>query len=129
LTPENAPRRLRPNFGAKDVLAHARRADHDRTASFVTGLRGVSSGITLTSRSNTVRVTSKGQVTIPLAIREKLGLLPNTEVEFFIDRDTVRIRKAVHPGKRSRGREIVDHMRGRGSGNMTTDEIMRLLRG
>ena len=35
-----------------------------------------------------MRITSKGQVTIPQHIREKLGLLPNTEVEFEIDRDT-----------------------------------------
>lgn len=76
-----------------------------------------------------MRITSKGQVTIPLDIREKLGLLPNTEVEFSIDRNAVRITKAAHPGKRSRGREIVEHMRGRGTGSMTTDEIMRLTRG
>jgi len=29
-----------------------------------------------------VRITSKGQVTIPQHIREKAGLLPNTEVQF-----------------------------------------------
>jgi AbrB family looped-hinge helix DNA binding protein len=76
-----------------------------------------------------MRITSKGQVTIPLEIREKLGLFPNTEVEFSLDRDAVRIKKVAQPGKRSRGREIVEHMRGRGSGTMTTDQIMRLLRG
>jgi AbrB family looped-hinge helix DNA binding protein len=76
-----------------------------------------------------VRITSKGQVTIPHEIREKLGLLPNTEVEFAIDRDGVRLTKAARPGKRSRGRDIVEHMRGRGSGTLTTDEIMRLMRG
>ena len=76
-----------------------------------------------------MRITSKGQVTIPLEIREKLGLLPNTEVEFAIDRDGVRLTKAARPGKRSRGREIVEHTRGRGSGTLTTDEIMRLMRG
>ena len=31
-----------------------------------------------------MRITSKGQVTIPQDIREKAGLLPNTEVEFKI---------------------------------------------
>lgn len=39
-----------------------------------------------------MRITSKGQVTIPLSIREQLGLLPDTEVEFKVDRDAVRIR-------------------------------------
>ena len=76
-----------------------------------------------------MRITSKGQVTIPIDIREKLGLLPNTEVEFAIDRDAVRITRARRPGARSRGREIVEHMRGRGTGTMTTDQIMKLMRG
>ena len=39
-----------------------------------------------------MRLTSKGQVTIPEEIRERLGLLPHTEVEFEIDGDAVRIR-------------------------------------
>ena len=76
-----------------------------------------------------MRITTKGQVTIPQDIREKLGLLPHTEVDFVIDRDGVRITKAARPGARSRGREIVEHLRGRGTGKMTTDEIMRLMRG
>ena len=76
-----------------------------------------------------MRITSKGQVTIPMDIREKLGLLPNTEVEFEIDGDTVRIRKSTRPGRRSLGREFVEHLRGRGTVKMTTDEIMRLTRG
>ena len=75
-----------------------------------------------------MRLTSKGQVTIPQEIREQLGLLPHTEVEFSIDGDAVRITKAARSGKRSRGQAIVEHMRGRGSGTMTTDEIMRLMR-
>jgi AbrB family looped-hinge helix DNA binding protein len=76
-----------------------------------------------------VRITSKGQVTIPQQIREKLGLLPNTEVEFTLDGDGVRVTKARRTGARSRGRVIVEHMRGRGDSGMTTDEIMRLTRG
>jgi AbrB family looped-hinge helix DNA binding protein len=76
-----------------------------------------------------VRITSKGQVTIPIEIREQLGLLPNTEVEFRIDRGAVRMTKARRSSARSRGREIVEHMRGRGTGTMTTDQIMRLMRG
>jgi AbrB family looped-hinge helix DNA binding protein len=76
-----------------------------------------------------MRITSKGQVTIPMEIREKLGLLPNTEVEFAIDGNAVRITKASRSGRSSRGRRIVEHMRGRGAGTLTTDEIMRLTRG
>jgi AbrB family looped-hinge helix DNA binding protein len=76
-----------------------------------------------------MRITSKGQVTIPMEIREKLGLLPDTEVEFELDRDSVRIRKAAGSGQRlSRGRALVEQIRGRGTRRITTDEIMRLTR-
>lgn len=75
-----------------------------------------------------MRITSKGQVTIPQDIREQLGLLPNTEVQFEIDRDGVRITKAADAG-RSRGRSLVSHTRGRATTRMTTDQIMRLMRG
>lgn len=76
-----------------------------------------------------MRLTRKGQVTIPIEFREKLGLLPNTEVEFELDGNGLRIRKAAAPRTRSRGDAIVAHTRGRGTGKMTTDEIMRLMRG
>jgi AbrB family looped-hinge helix DNA binding protein len=76
-----------------------------------------------------MRITVKGQVTIPLEIREKLGLLPNTEVEFEIDRDAVRMKKASSPQRPHRGRALIDHMRGRGTRRITTDEIMKLTRG
>jgi AbrB family looped-hinge helix DNA binding protein len=76
-----------------------------------------------------MRITTKGQVTIPQQMREQLGLLPNTEVEFAIDGDGVRITRAARPAARSLGRRIVEHTRGRGTGTMTTDEIMRLTRG
>lgn len=74
-----------------------------------------------------MRITSKGQVTIPKAIRDRLGLLPESEVEFEIDGDAVRLRRAG--GRQSRGRRIVEHMRGKGTVRMTTDEIMALTRG
>jgi AbrB family looped-hinge helix DNA binding protein len=76
-----------------------------------------------------MRITSKGQVTIPMAIREKLGLLPNTEVEFEIDRGAVRMRKAAAPRAMDRGRALIEHMRGRGTRRITTDQIMKLTRG
>lgn len=76
-----------------------------------------------------MRITSKGQVTIPMPMREKLGLLPNTEVEFELDRDAVRIKKVATPRRLDRGRALVDHMRGRGTRRITTDEIMKLTRG
>jgi AbrB family looped-hinge helix DNA binding protein len=75
-----------------------------------------------------MRITAKGQVTIPIAMREKLGLLPDVEVEFVLDRDSVRIKKAR--GKKTRGQLIVERLRGSAArGGMTTDEIMALTRG
>ena len=49
-----------------------------------------------------MRITSKGQVTIPIEIRERAGLLPMTEVEFEFDGKAVRIRRAK--ARRSDGR-------------------------
>ena len=76
-----------------------------------------------------MRITSKGQVTIPQDIRERLGLLPYSEVEFEVDGDAVRIRKAKRSGKR--GEALIALMRGtaRGTTRMRTDEIMKLTRG
>ncbi len=75
-------------------------------------------------------LTSKGQVTIPQDIREKLGLLPGTRVVFDVVGDSVRIRKA---GEQGRGAALIDRMRavGRRAGRprLTTDEIMALTRG
>ena len=76
-----------------------------------------------------MRITAKGQVTIPIEIRERLGLLPNCEVEFEIDRNAVRIRKARGKRARGRGRSIVAHLKGRATSGMSTDEIMVLTRG
>jgi len=76
-----------------------------------------------------MKVTTKGQVTIPQDIRNKLGIMPYSEVRFVEEGDRVYIEKAA--GKSGRGRRLVEHMRGRGTANlnMTTDEIMELLRG
>jgi AbrB family looped-hinge helix DNA binding protein len=84
----------------------------------------------LTLRSNTMQITSKGQVTIPQEIRERLGLLPHTEVEFSLAGDHAQIRKAARPARgKSRGQKIVEALRGTASLGMSTDEIMALMRG
>ena len=75
-----------------------------------------------------MRITSKGQVTIPQRIREMLGLLPNTEVEFVIEGNAVRIVKAKASDQESRGPKSVSRLRGRADVTMTTDEIMSLTR-
>lgn len=77
-----------------------------------------------------MRITTKGQVTIPQGIREQLGLLPNTEVTFDIVDGEARLRKAARRGKVSRGDGVVAHLRSvRPSNKLSTDEIMALMRG
>ena len=73
-----------------------------------------------------MRITAKGQVTIPKRWREKFGLQPGTEVEFIPDEGGLRIVKKSCPGK---GELLIKHMRGRGTVKLSTDEIMALTRG
>ncbi|HET6654727.1 MAG TPA: AbrB/MazE/SpoVT family DNA-binding domain-containing protein [Gammaproteobacteria bacterium] len=74
-----------------------------------------------------MRITSKGQVTIPIEVRERLGLLPHSEVEFeTADGDYAILRKADHTPRRGRG--IVRRLRSTGTVQMSTDEIMALTR-
>lgn len=75
-----------------------------------------------------MRITSKGQVTIPVEIREKAGLLPHTEVEFEMDARGVRIRRAKAPRREGRGAAAVGRLRRRATVKMSTDEIMALTR-
>jgi AbrB family looped-hinge helix DNA binding protein len=73
-----------------------------------------------------MRITSKGQVTIPVEVREKTGLLPNTEVEVAVRGNVVVVRKAGKTPRR--GRRLIALLRGKGSKRLTTDQIMALTR-
>ena len=75
-----------------------------------------------------MRITSKGQVTIPQFIREQAGLLPNTEVGFEIVRGRVILKPL---GKRaSSGQRTVASLRGSLKHlKRSTDELMALTRG
>ena len=73
-----------------------------------------------------MRITSKGQVTIPAEIRERAGLLPQTEVDFEFDGTVVRIVRAAAGKKGGRGARLVAQLRGRGDVAMSTDGIMVL---
>ena len=75
-----------------------------------------------------MRITSKGQVTIPVEIREKAGFLPNTELEFELDGTAVRVRRAKVQPPGGRGASAVSRLRGRATIRMSTDEIMALTR-
>jgi len=73
-----------------------------------------------------MKVTTKGQVTIPQEIREQLNIQPGSEVEFEVEGNVVKLT----PVKRAAlGKRIVAHLRGRATIRMSTDEIMALTRG
>jgi AbrB family looped-hinge helix DNA binding protein len=77
-----------------------------------------------------MRITQKGQVTIPQDVRSQLGLLPYTEVEFEIAGDHARIRKvAAGGGAGTRGQNAIKALWGAADTCMSTDEIMALTRG
>ena len=69
-----------------------------------------------------MRVTSKGQITIPQAIREKLGITPFSEVDFVVQGDSVVL------VKKERGDTPFKRLRGVTAIVMSTDEIMALTR-
>ena len=71
-----------------------------------------------------MRVTSKGQVTIPQAIREKLELTPYSEVDFVVEENKVLLVK-----KESNEDSPFKRLRGVATVKLSTDEIMALTRG
>jgi len=73
-----------------------------------------------------MRVTEKGQITIPKELRDALGIGTGTEVEFERRKDVIVVRKAKTAT--GRGVRLAERMRGRGDVEMTTDEIMALTR-
>lgn len=77
-----------------------------------------------------MRITAKGQVTIPQAVRERAGLMPGTDVEFRIEGGAVRLVKAAAgAGRSTRGRTLVERLRGQGDFKMTADEVVAWMRG
>lgn len=75
-----------------------------------------------------MRITAKGQVTIPREVREKMGLLPETEVEFEVRESEVILKKA-DTGKTTRLGPYLSVLRGSAEISMSSDEIMDLTRG
>ncbi|MCW3814993.1 AbrB/MazE/SpoVT family DNA-binding domain-containing protein [Micromonospora sp. DR5-3] len=78
-----------------------------------------------------MKLNSKGQVTIPAALRARHGLHEGDEVDVVEEGGALRIVRVS--GAESRGQRLVRHMRGRGGARqaegMSTDELMELLRG
>ena len=70
-------------------------------------------------------VTSKGQVTVPQRVRERLGLVPGSKVEFSLSEDGQVVMTKVD-GEKPVNR--FEKLRGRLGSGMSTDELMALLR-
>jgi len=73
-----------------------------------------------------MRITSKGQVTIPIEIRKRLGRLPDTEVVFEVTGNAVKVKRA--PGSSRRGAAVVARLNGQSRSRLTTDQILALTR-
>jgi AbrB family looped-hinge helix DNA binding protein len=74
-----------------------------------------------------MRVTSKGQVTIPIEIRQRFGIDEETEVEFQVVGDVVQLRK-ISSGP-ARGRRVVGRLLEAPYVGPSTDELLALTRG
>jgi AbrB family looped-hinge helix DNA binding protein len=74
----------------------------------------------------TMRMTSKGQITIPLELRRRYGLGAGVEVEILATEDGALVRPAA---AQSRGRDLVARLRDRADGGLDADEILSLTRG
>ena len=73
-----------------------------------------------------MRITSKGQVTIPQNLRQKHGLLPLSEVDFIEQRQGLLLIKS---GRRRRGKRIIETMMQGSPVKGTTTELLRMTRG
>ena len=71
-----------------------------------------------------MKVTTKGQVTIPQAIREYLGITPNTEVDFILHDKNVLLVAKGDMGKTSKFAKVVGIL----NKKWTTDGIMKMTR-
>ena len=73
-----------------------------------------------------MRITSKGQVTIPQQVRQELGLHPGDEIDIVVDGGIARIVPAGGPV--GRGRRVIESLLGKGDVEITTDQIMAMTR-
>ena len=70
-----------------------------------------------------MRVTQKGQVTIPLEVRRALGIRAGSDVQFKLEADGARL--VIDQACATRE---IDLMRGAGGGELSTEDILALTR-
>jgi len=70
------------------------------------------------------KITSKGQITIPKGVRDRLGLRPGDEIEFVEDRGQFRVEKRVPASPFLKYRGYLKHLAGR-----DPDELVEQMRG
>lgn len=73
-----------------------------------------------------MRISSKGQITIPIDIRSKFGFFPDTEITFVEKEDGILLKK--YQNKNNRGSKLILNMSGKSTVKMSTDTIMKLTR-
>ncbi len=75
-------------------------------------------------------VTTKGQVTIPKAVRDQLGIGPGSRVAIEMAQDgRIILRKVEEAGAPAQPPSRFATLRGRATAGMTTEAIMALTRG
>ncbi len=72
-----------------------------------------------------MKVTTKGQVTIPQYLREKYRITEDTEIDFIEEKNRIILIKSKNKRRESHFRNL----RGIATVKMSTDEIMSLTRG
>jgi len=72
----------------------------------------------------TSTISSKGQITVPKMVRDKLGLRPGTRVEFELTPEGALLRKGHHGASRA-----VDRVAGILSRKDSTDKLIDEMRG
>lgn len=73
-----------------------------------------------------MKVTSKGQVTIPVEFRNEYGFLPHSDLEWVRGKEGLILKRKESS---HRGEGLIMHIAGTATVKMNTDEIMRLTRG
>ncbi|CAN5271597.1 AbrB/MazE/SpoVT family DNA-binding domain-containing protein [soil metagenome] len=73
-----------------------------------------------------MRITTKGQVTIPQELRERYAMGPGAEVEVVPTEDGALVRPVAHGGQ---GDRLLARLRDRADGGLTAEQVLHLTRG